>query len=56
MKSSSRKRKLLPPGDDLWDWAERRTPPPPASPAVREEPPSRPAWYRGVLQKIAGQA
>ena len=50
MKSSARKRKPPETGDDLWSWAERRE-----SPALREDPPAQPGWYRGLIKKISGQ-
>jgi hypothetical protein len=55
MKSSARKRKESSlSGEDLWTWAERRDTSPPQT--VREDPPRPATWYRGVLQKISGQA
>jgi hypothetical protein len=50
MKTAARKRKLRESGDDLWAWAERRE-----TPIIREDPPSHPGWYRGLIKKISGQ-
>jgi len=50
MKTAARKRKLQETGDDLWAWAERRE-----TPIIREDPPSHPGWYRGLIKKISGQ-
>jgi hypothetical protein len=51
MKTAARKKRVRESGDDLWAWAERRE----APATIREDPPDRLAWYRGLLKKISGE-
>ena len=50
MKTASRKKHATETGDDLWSWAERRE-----TLSIREDPPTHPGWYRGLIKKISGQ-